>query len=262
MRSITERRRNNGGRGAAWLTRFAALVFWIAVWLFAAHYIGSDLLLPAPWKVVRELFVLVQTSAFWQAIAYTGIKILTGFFSAVGVGCLLAALSGACKYIKILVYPLMAAMKSVPVASFVILALFWLDSASLSVFIAFVMVLPVIYINVLAGIDACDEKILEAARVFRVSTPAKAAFVYLPQVFPYLRSGLAVSLGLCWKAGVAAELIGIPRGSVGEQLYFSKIYFQTADLIAWTVVILLLSVCFEKLFLWLLDRIFAWYERV
>ena len=49
-------------------------------------------------------------------------------------------------------------------------------------------------------------------------------------------------------------------GSIGERLYESKVYFQTADLLAWTVVIVVCSVGFEKLVLWLLRRCFAAWE--
>ena len=47
--------------------------------------------------------------------------------------------------------------------------------------------------------------------------------------------------------GVAAEIIGMPKGSVGQMLYMSKIYLDTDDLLAWTVIIVVLSVIFEKL---------------
>lgn len=251
---------NNRSGGQKWLTRFGVLLFWLAVWQIAAHLIGKEILLPTPWRVLCRFTALLVTAPFWQSVLYTGSKILLGFFAATVTGCLLAAFAAAFRAIRTLLSPFIAAMKAVPVASFVILTLIWLDSASLSVFIAFVMVLPVIYINMLAGFDSCDEKLSEMAWVFRVPLPRRIAYIFLPQSFPYFRSGCTVALGLCWKAGVAAELIGIPVGSIGEQLYFSKVYFQTADLIALTVVIVLLSVGFERLFLLALDRLSAWQE--
>lgn len=263
MRFTTARRKNkNEHGGAAWISRAAALVFWISVWQAASYFIGYDLLLPSPFAVAKRMAELALTSVFWRSVFYTASKICAGFFTAIIVGSALACLSGMFRCVRILLFPFMAAVKSVPVASFVILALIWLDSSSLSVFIAFVMVLPILYVNVLAGLDACDGKLVEMARVFRMPPLTKGLFVYLPYAFPYFRSGCAVALGLCWKAGVAAELIGVPRGSLGEQLYFSKAYFLTTDLLALTVVIILLSVGFEKLFLALLDRTYALYERM
>jgi len=79
--------------------------------------------------------------------------------------------------------------------------------------------------------------------------------VYLPQVLPYFRSACGSALGLCWKSGIAAEVIGMPDGSIGEQLQQAKIYLNTPDLFAWTLVILLLSLTLEKLLSALLNRI-------
>ncbi len=248
--------------GKVWFSRLAVFLFWCIVWLAASHVFDNELIFPSPITVIKRFITLLGTPELWTATMYTARKILSGFFVALIVGSLLAVLSGAFRIVKTLLMPFMTAMKSVPVASFVILAIMCFGSDKLSVFIAFVMVLPVTYISVLSGVGACDEKMLEMAKVFRMSPFKKAAFLYLPAVFPYFRSGCVMSLGLCWKAGVAAELIGVPRYSIGEQLYFSKIYFQMADLFAWTVVIVVLSAGFEKLFLHVLDMVYAKYERM
>ena len=72
-------------------------------------------------------------------------------------------------------------------------------------------------------------------------------YIIMPQLSPYLISAGRVTAGMAWKAGVAAEIIGMPKGSVGQMLYMSKIYLDTDDLLAWTVIIVVLSVIFEKL---------------
>ena len=144
---------------------------------------------------------------------------------------------------------------TVPVASFIILALVWLNSQSLSLFISALMVFPPVYLNVLEGICRTDRRLLEMARVFRVPFGRRLRGIYLPQVMPYFRTAVSLGLGLCWKAGAAAEIIGLPAGSMGERLYTAKVYFQTADLFAWTVTIVAVSVVFERLFLALVDRL-------
>ena len=149
----------------------------------------------------------------------------------------------------------MTAIKAVPVASFIILVLIWVPSRNLSVVISFLMVLPIVYTNVLNGIRSMDGQLLEMARVFRVPLSRRIRYIYLSQLLPFLRTAFSLSLGLCWKAGIAAEVIGIPDGSIGERLYESKVYLQTADLFAWTLVIVALSIGFEKCFLWAVDRI-------
>ncbi|MEI3306627.1 MAG: ABC transporter permease subunit [Dysosmobacter sp.] len=178
-----------------------------------------------------------------------------GFVFSCMLAIALAALSARFRAVGELLAPLVAAVKAVPVVSFIILALVWLDSDSLALFISALMVFPPIYLNVLAGIGAADRQLLEMARVFRVPFRRQLWGIWLPAVLPYFRSAASLALGLCWKAGVAAEVIGLPAGTVGERLYTAKVYFQTPDLFAWTAVIVAVSVAFEHLFLAAVDTL-------
>ena len=137
-------------------------------------------------------------------------------------------------------------------ASFVILALVWIKARNLSVFIAFLMAFPIAYTNLLEGLSAVDSKLLEMAKVFRVGKLRQLLYLYLPQLWPFLVSAASLSLGLSWKSGVAAEVIGLPRDSIGEQLYQAKIFLATDELFAWTLVVILISMAVEKLLLVLL----------
>ena len=166
---------------------------------------------------------------------------------------LLAAPAAGSRRLQELLAPPVAAVKATPVASFIILALVWLDARSLPLFISALMVFPPVYLNVLEGLRRTDGKLLELARVYRIPLRRRVWGIYLPQVLPYFRSAASLALGLCWKAGTAAEVIGLPAGTLGERLYTAKVYFQTPDLFAWTAVILILAAGFERLFLAAVD---------
>ncbi len=262
MRSITARRQNNKRRGGAILRRAAVLAFWCAVWEILSLIVGSPLLLPSPWTVLKTLASLIGRCDFWLSLAFTGKRLCGGYLLAFAAAFVGAVTAARFSLVRTALSPFVSALKSVPVASFVILALIWLSPKSLSVFVSFVMVFPILYTNLLAGIDACDEKMLEMAHTLGISAANRALYIYFPTMFPYLRSALSLSLGLCLKAGIAAELIGIPNGSVGEQLYFSKVYFQTSELFAWTVVIVLVGILFEKLIIRLIDSGYRRFERM
>ena len=229
-----------------------AVALALLVWQIASNIVGSDLLLVSPLRVVTRLLTLVREDLFLSTVAFTLLRIMCGFLLGLLFGVALALVAGRFKVFETLLWPYMITVKSVPVASFVVLALIWLTARELSVFISFLMVLPIIYTNLLDGIKAVEKKMLEMAEVFKMPFSRKMRFIWLPSVKPFLLSGTRVAIGLAWKSGVAAELIGYPEGSVGEALYYSRLYLDTADLFAWTVVIVLLSVVFEKLFLFLL----------
>ena len=239
----------------------AAVFIALLLWQLGAEALNQELLLVSPLKVLLRLKELIITGDFWLSVSYSFIRILSGFFLALLVGMLLAALSGGHKLIETLLWPYVSVIKATPVASFIILCLIWLDSGSLSIFISFLMVLPVVYTNILQGIKSTDRELLEMAEVFRMKLFKRLKYIYLPQVKPYLLSACTLSLGLCWKAGIAAEVIGMPDGSIGERLYEAKIYLSSQDLFAWTVVIIVISIFFEKLFLWVLKKSYLHLER-
>ena len=233
--------------------RLWAVLFWLLVWqtasaALAAAYPHGALLLASPLAAFARLIELAASAAFWQAAGVSTAHIFGGFLLSCVLAVVLAALSARYRRVEELLAPLAAVVKTVPVASFIILALVWLPSRRLSLFIAALMVFPPVYCNVLEGIRCTDRELLEMARVFRVPFSRRLTGIYL-------RSAVSVALGLSWKAGTAAEVIGLSAGSVGERLYTAKIYFQTADLFAWTAVIVLLSAVMEKLFLRAVDAL-------
>ena len=229
------------------LRRLGAAAFWLAVWQIAAMAVGQRILLASPAETLVRLGQLAVTGAFWRSILFTLGHILAGYGLAALLGIALAVLAGRFSIVADLLSPLLAAMRSVPVASFVIAALIWVPSRRLSVLIATVIVLPVVYAGTLDGLRQIDPKLTEMARVFRMSRRNRLRCVALPAVLPSLTSALSVAMGLAWKSGVAAEVIGIPTGSIGERLYKAKVYLATPDLFAWTLAIVLLSAACTRL---------------
>ncbi|WMC91066.1 ABC transporter permease [Kineothrix sp. MB12-C1] len=236
-------------------TKIWAVLLWLTVWEIGARFIGQEVLLVSPVVVLLRLLQLMTVSEFWSSIAFSFLRIIGGFLLALCVGTFLSGISFFSRVIRELVQPLIVVMTTIPVASFIILILIWVPSRNLAVVISFLMVLPIIYKNILEGIGQMDGQLLEMAQVFQVSRRKRLRYLYIPQLMPYFRTAASLSLGLCWKAGVAAEVIGIPKGSIGEKLYEAKIYLQTPDLFAWTLTIIILSVSFEKLFLFFVDKL-------
>ena len=232
-----------------------AWLFWIAIWQGANCLIQNDIIFVGPVDVLAALWAQIRDLAFWLTIFHSFLRITLGFLGAFCCGILLGSLAYASPVVRALAAPLLLLIKSVPVASFVILALIWIGSQNLSIFIAFLVVAPMIYSSTLTGLENADKGLLEMATVFCLPLPKRIRYIYIPAVLPYLISGCRTALGMSWKSGIAAEVIGIPEGSIGEQLYYSKLYLDTAGLFAWTAVIIAVSALFEVLFLALLKRV-------
>lgn len=227
----------------------ASVLFWLIVWQIVSVCVNSKILLVSPIDTVCRLWELLPSGDFWSSILFSMARILLGFLLGLVLGTALAVLSGKFAIIRTLFSPLISAMKSIPVASFTILALFWVGSENLSVLVSILICVPIVCSNMLEGIDNLDKKLDEMSKVFKIPAVRRFAGVYLSQLLPYFRSASRLAIGLSWKSGVAAEVIGIPDGSIGEKLFMSKIYLETADLFAWTLVVILLSFLCEKLFI-------------
>ncbi len=229
---------------------------WLLLWQGAALLVGEELLLPAPLPVLGRMAALLGEGRFWLACGHSLGRILLGFLLGVTLGCLLAVLSACFPPAGAFLAPAMAAVKATPVASFVILALVWLRGENLSIFISFLMVLPLVWQNTSQGIAGADRQLLEMARVYRLSPQAVLRAVYLPAALPHLLSALRVGLGFAWKAGIAGEVLAIAPSSIGRQLHDAKTSLEMVDLFAWTGFIILLSVALERGMVALLARIF------
>ena len=227
--------------------KLLVFIFWIAVWQAAYMIIGSDVLFASPLNTLKAAVDLISHADFYKTITFSFLRIALGFFAGTAAGILLGAATGVSKVIYMLFKPLIDIVRAAPVASFIILALAWLKAGTVPSFISFLTVVPIVWSNISEGINSSDKKLLEMARVYEFTGKMRLRNIYIPAVKPYLRSAVVTGAGFAFKSGVAAEVIGSPAFSIGRKLYESKIYLETEQLFAWTAVIIILSVVFERL---------------
>lgn len=230
------------------------VVLWIAIWQVLSSIIKQEVLLPSPIHVLFSLLQLVKETSYYRDIFNSLYHVLYGYFLALIFSCFLSLLSARNQGIKSIVSPLFTFIKSTPVASFILLAFLLFGSQGLSSFICFLMSLPIMYTNLLEGLTSIPKTMLDAAKVYNMSSKDQFRYIYLPNAIPFFLSGCSVSLGLAWKSGIAAEVIGIARYSLGERLYNAKLFLDTSQLFAVTITIILLSWLSEKVILFFMHK--------
>ncbi|SCZ76244.1 NitT/TauT family transport system permease protein [Acidaminobacter hydrogenoformans DSM 2784] len=228
--------------------------FWLGLWQLAAWLVGSPFVLPSPLAVFSRLSTLIFERDFAISTAWSVYRVLLSLLIAVSSGVVLGGLSFVSPLARRLIAPAMLAIRSAPVVSFIILAIMWMDSNYLPVFISLLMCLPVIWGNVLQGLGAVDGRLVEMSELYGVSRTKVWKQLYLRAVWPYLNAALFTCLGLGFKVTVAAEVLSSPKYAIGYQMYVSKLTLETEAAYAWTVVILLLSLLFEVWLKHLLKR--------
>lgn len=260
--SITPSKRQAVNRGRRLMQQAAVLAFWLLVWQAAYWAVDRELYLPAPLSVLERLSSLVRQPAFWMDVLLSVSRIAEGFGLAVVLAAVLGVLSGLSPFLHALLSPLMTAVKATPVMSFIMIALFWFSSGQVPVFICFLMCFPMVWTPMVEGIRNVDRGLLEMSRLFRVSLPVRIRKLYIPSLLPFFTPACLNALGFGWKVGVAAEVLSHPARSIGSHLYEAKAYLDSTELFAWTVVVILLSLGFEKLFGFLIRRLQTGYGEV
>lgn len=230
----------------------AALLFWIGLWQLLAQKASLSLILPTPLQVARRLWELAGEKTYYVTLGRSFLRVFAGFGAGLILGFFLGAVSHFLRPVRALASPLMAILRATPVASFILVVLFWLETDHVPSFICLVMVLPIVWQNTLLGFESRSKELAEMAKIFHLSPIKTFLRIDLMQVASYVVSAGKVALGLAWKAGVAAEVLALPKVSVGYMIYNAKMYLETVDLYAWTVSIILFSILLEKLFVWIL----------
>ncbi|MCI9548100.1 MAG: ABC transporter permease subunit [Oscillospiraceae bacterium] len=229
------------------LKRSLPAVFWLLAWALAARWVGLDLLLPGPLAVGARLAALAGTGGFWLSVGATLGRVFLGLAWGAPAGAALAFATHFSPWADRLLSPAVRVVRATPVVSFILLVYLWVPRGAIPWVIAGLMVLPVVWGAVSAGLDGLDEKLLELARAYRFSRGRTLALICLPALRPHFAAGLSTAFGLAWKSGVAAEVLCPPVQAIGSRIQQAKAALETPDLFAWTLTIVALSLALEKL---------------
>ena len=235
-----------------WLRVLLPLVFWLLVWQLAAVWVergapmGGEFLLPGPVHVWEALIGIATAEVFWKTALLSVGRMFFGIFLGALLGVALAVLTAANRWCDLLLSPAVKVVRAVPVASFILLVLLWVRRDWVPVAIAALMVLPVIWGAVRQGIDTADRQLLELTRCYRFDRGKTLRLFWVPSIAPAFTTGLATAMGLAWKAGVAAEVLTVPKLSIGRMISESKLYLMTEELFAWTLAVVCLSLLLQK----------------
>lgn len=230
-------------------------LFWLGVWMLVAYKIDKPLLFPYPKAVLTRLWELLRTKEFYQITLTSLENVFTGILIAVLFGVALSIITFRLSFLRDTLIPIMTVIKATPVASFIVLAMILLGSAKIPTFITILIVLPVVWTNLDEGFSKIDPKLSEVTRVYKMPRLRRLRVLILPSLKPYFVSACRSSIGLAWKAGVAAEIIAMPKNTIGTMIGEAKLYIESATMFAWTLTVILLSLAIEFLFTALLGRL-------
>ena len=231
------------------------VLIWLVIWQVLALVVNNSILLSGPIDTVKALIELGSASAFYISVGITVGKILLGFLAGMIPGSCLALLSYRSKTVKEFLSPFVSVIKSIPIVSFIIIALIWAGSSNVTIIVAAVISFPIFYKNILEGLLVTDPKMLDLAKVFRMKTSKKIRYIYLPSLSSHIKSAVSLAIGMAFRGGITAEVVGQPIRSIGNGLYRAKINLATSEMLAWTLVAVLAAFIIEKLVSFVLKKV-------
>ena len=217
------------------------------MWEILSLIINREIYLPSPHATFSALLALLAEKESYITIFYSTYRTLTGFLISCVFGIILGYICAINKFFYNLLYPLVGVIRTIPVMSIIIIAIFWFRDSNVPIFVAFLMCFPIIWTNTVTGIDSTDVKLLQMCGIYKISKVRVIKSVYFYSALPYIKAAMISALGIGWKVTSAAEVLSLPKYSIGGFLYDSKVYLEIPSLFAWTIIIVLLSFIFESL---------------
>ena len=232
-----------------------AIIFWVSVWQIISMIVKLEVILPSPLSTIKALLKLSTEIHFWKSCALSILRISSGLFTGALFAIVLAYITYASELAYSVFSPVLTVIKATPIASFIILALIWIGRDFVPSFITFLIVLPIIWSSVYHSINNVDNRLKEITKIFNFTTQQRIKHLYFPSIFSAFISSFTTSIGIAWKAGVAAEVLCTPKYSIGTSIFESKKYIETPSLFAWTITVIFLSLVIEKFLIKILSTI-------
>lgn len=236
----------------------------LALWQTAAVLLNSQLIFPSVCATVSKLFELLKTHAFYKSLALSSARVFSGFLLAATAGLFAGILCGRFSSFRIFMEFPLALIRSVPVVSFILLAIFVFSSDFVPVFCTFLIGFPIMTDSVSSAFSFSseEEKLFFMADIFKLTKAQRLRYIFLPHFKPFLKSGILSVSGLSWKVTAASEVLSVPKNALGAILQHAQVHLETSTVLAATGVLVALAFFSEKLILIIFDSTFRFLTSI
>lgn len=244
----------------AFIAYLISLMVIIVLWTVIANLVNAELILPSPGKVFSTLLKVCKTKIFWQSFGGTFVRVIVSFLITVILGSLIGFICGISSFAKDFFEIPIAIIRSTPVIAFILVAYFWFTSGFVPVFVAVLMALPIMITSITTGFNSTDKKYEKLAACYNLSKNEIIRYIKIPQNIPYFCNGALSCFGLCWKVVAAGEVICLPKKAVGTLLQRAQVHLETSEVIAQTIMLVVVSFVIERAFAYFVKKKVKLYE--
>ncbi len=221
----------------------------LLVWYIVSLIVGIEMVLPSPKDAVLKLFNLFGQNSFWLAVGNTTLRVLISFIISVLLAVIFAIVSYLIPIFGKIINPIIVIFRAVPTMSIILLALIWMKSNTAPLLIAFLILFPQLYASFYSALKGINDDLIDMSKAFNVPIKTQIFKLYVPSVLPQSLDSMRANISLCVKVTIAGEVLAQTMNSMGLFMQISKIYFDTAELLGWTVMAIILSYLLESIFI-------------
>lgn len=232
------------------------LIIFILIWQIVAKIINLELIMPTPLVSFKQFGVLIGQVTFWDALANTLSRSFQSFFIAVFLALFLAILSTLCKGVYYFLSPVVIISRATPTMSVILLSLIWFSSKITPMFIALLIIFPMLYSQFYSAFSNIDSDLIEMSKLYKVPRNTMVTKFLVPYTLPLCFDSARSAISLNLKLIIAAEVLAQTKDSMGVMMQRASIYLDTPALIAWTLAAILMSFLLEMATV-LLKKIFV-----
>jgi len=230
----------------------------IIIWKIASVSYNSELILPSPELTLITTIKLFSSKGFLLIISATILRGLAGFAISFILGVGLGIFAGINSSFNAFLKPILVTIRSTPVISLILLALIWFNVETVAIFIAFLTMFPFICTNVIDGIKNIDNELIEMSTIYKVDKTKIIKEVYLPAITPFIFSGISSAMGFGWRAVIIGEVLSQPQFGIGTLMQTAQTFLLVNEVIAWTIIAIIISYLFEFFIRKIEERIVVW----
>ncbi len=235
-----------------------AILFLLGIWKLISVLAGSSQIVPSPGQTFIAVIDIVSRENFLPSVGNTILRGLAGFCIALALAFLLGIPAGMSRAVFIFINPVLVAIRSTPVISLILLIIIWAGNELVPVFIAVLTMFPIICVNIIEGIRHVDKSLVEMGHVYKVSKRRILTGISIPSILPFLTGGISNALGFGWRAIIIGEVLSQPLMGIGTRMQDAQIFLMVSELIAWTLVAIVISYIFEAIMRFTEKKIVTW----
>lgn len=240
------------------LISIIAIIFLFGIWKLISVLSDSEQIVPSPEQIIFTVFEIITRQNFFPSVLSSIYRGLIGFIIAFILAFLTGVPAGMSRSIYIFLNPVLVAIRSTPVISLILLIIIWAGNELVPVFIAVLTMFPIICVNIIEGIRNVDKSLIEMGHVYKVNKYRILTGISIPSILPFLTGGISNALGFGWRAIIIGEVLAQPGLGIGTRMQDAQIFLMVGELIAWTLVAILISYIFEAIMRMIERRIVIW----